>query len=277
MKNILTIDLESWFHFDVEFFTKIHKKLNKELDNDFIVNSTELLLELLKKYKQKATFFVLGEVFQWYPSLIRKIKQENHEIAYHGHNHKKLLNKRTLKKQLLLSANFLKEFKPKGFRAADIYFKREYFSLLKEHNFIYDSSSYGFFKKKVETIEGIFEIPISSLPFRKRKNPISFPKELSLKLLCREFPFGSGYFLSLLKDKIATFIRRFNNQEIPVLILIHPWQMYNNPLNSFGFKTRYFWRQPVAVFYTADILKTLEKLLANYKFISIVEFLEDLE
>lgn len=275
MKNILTIDLESWFHFDVEFFRKFGGKLNKRLDDNFIVDATKLLLRLLEEYNQKATFFVLGEVYQWYPALIKEVKKGGHEIAYHGHNHKKLLNKKILEKQLALSCRFLDEFKPKGFRAPDIYFKKEYFSLLEKHQFYYDSSSYGCWGQDLERIDGVFEVPISSFVFRKNLKEADFPRDFSWRLLLREIPFGSGYFLCLLKDKISIFVERLNRQQIPALLLIHPWQIYSNPLSGSRFRVRYFWKNPAAVLYSVKIIKEFEKLLIRYKFTTIEDFLRD--
>lgn len=270
INNILTIDLESWFHFDQEYFKKKFGKLDKTLDDGFLVASTEILLDLLDKYEQKATFFVLAEVYTWYPSLIRKIKQKKHEIAFHGFNHQKLIDQKTLNTQLERSADFLKEFKPKGFRAPDIYLKREYFNILKKYNFLYDSSSYGLFKKKPHKIDGIYELPVSIFKIKKNhKKNNSFPKNLKVSLFLGEIPFGSGFFLSLLKDKASFFIDKTNKNELPVVIFLHPWQTYNNPLNSLKFKFLYFFKSPAAIFYLNNTYSTLETLFKKYKFTSI--------
>ncbi|WP_417383309.1 polysaccharide deacetylase family protein [Gimesia sp.] len=48
---------------------------------------TPLLLDVLQKYQQQATFFVIGEKAQQYPHLIERIVQEGHELGNHTLTH----------------------------------------------------------------------------------------------------------------------------------------------------------------------------------------------
>ncbi len=48
---------------------------------------TEYILETLKKYQAKATFFCVGENITKYPDLAQLILDEGHEIANHTFNH----------------------------------------------------------------------------------------------------------------------------------------------------------------------------------------------
>src|SRR4030043_1091945 len=111
IKNVLSIDLESFIHRQFN----IDERINK--DNGYTVKATNYILKILKKYNTSATFFVVGEIYDWYPNLIEQIKLDGHEIAYHTHRHIILNNKEILLKELSLSGSFLKKFKPKGFRA----------------------------------------------------------------------------------------------------------------------------------------------------------------
>lgn len=67
---------------------------------------TPLLLDLLKQYNVKATFFVLGEKAKLYPDLIRRMEVEGHEIGIHHHEHRSnwTLTPAALQKQLERSA-----------------------------------------------------------------------------------------------------------------------------------------------------------------------------
>ncbi|MFC5452466.1 polysaccharide deacetylase family protein [Paenibacillus aestuarii] len=49
---------------------------------------TPLLLDLLRKYGVKATFFVLGEKAAAYPELIRRMQREGHLIGVHNYTHR---------------------------------------------------------------------------------------------------------------------------------------------------------------------------------------------
>lgn len=55
---------------------------------------TPILLELLKKYNVKATFFVLGEQVEKYPEITKQIYADGHEIGIHGYDHTSFLDLR---------------------------------------------------------------------------------------------------------------------------------------------------------------------------------------
>lgn len=53
---------------------------------------TAKILDILKKYDIKATFFVIGQNAFYYPDALNKIISEGHEIANHTYSHKILKN-----------------------------------------------------------------------------------------------------------------------------------------------------------------------------------------
>lgn len=60
------------------------------------------ILDVLKKYNAKATFFVLGSNVKRYPQIVRRIANEGHEVANHSWSHPFFtkLNEAGLRKQL---------------------------------------------------------------------------------------------------------------------------------------------------------------------------------
>ncbi len=101
--NILTIDLEEWFHL-------------LDLDNDLsesqwehmevrIHKNTDRILEFLDVHNKKATFFCVGWIADKYPEIIKKIDSLGFEIASHSHMHKLAykLNKAEFDEDLLAS------------------------------------------------------------------------------------------------------------------------------------------------------------------------------
>lgn len=48
---------------------------------------SQFILDELKKYKAKATFFYLGSKAEKYPQLIKRCKDENHKIGNHTYSH----------------------------------------------------------------------------------------------------------------------------------------------------------------------------------------------
>jgi polysaccharide deacetylase family protein (PEP-CTERM system associated) len=82
--NILTFDIEDWFHINDSTWVPIAKW--EGLVNRVVPN-TENILELLARHNQKATFFILGWIAESYPGLIKKIHEAGHEIGYHSYYH----------------------------------------------------------------------------------------------------------------------------------------------------------------------------------------------
>ena len=241
MNNILSIDLESWVHFYCVLFGKNSIRDRKRADNNHIVYATTRILDLLDKYRQKSTFFVLGEIFDWYPGLIRKIKQRGHEIGYHGHNHSNMTDRKFLAQQVRKSSKFIRKFKPKGFRPPNMRITEDLIACLKKWGFTYSSSTYGKFETR-RAIDGIKEFPV----------PL----------------FGGGYSISLLGTRIiSNLINRLNRRGIPIIIFFHPWQLYYTPeIGSTSFKIKVLLRKPIYFPYTKNILTTVIKLMKRFRF-----------
>ena len=85
--NILTFDIEEWYHirFDNAFFDNYQLKHNLEKRLDYNV---KVILDLLDKHDQKASFFCLGEVARNSPGVIKSISEKGHDIGCHSDTHK---------------------------------------------------------------------------------------------------------------------------------------------------------------------------------------------
>lgn len=83
--RILTFDIEDWFHILENKSTK-----NETSWASFpsrIEKNLELILDILSRYDQKATFFCLGWIAERNPSLIKKISNNGFEIGTHSFSH----------------------------------------------------------------------------------------------------------------------------------------------------------------------------------------------
>ena len=83
--NILTIDLEDWFH--ILDHDKTASPQQWEKFESRVERNTDRILEWLNLYGHKATFFCLGWIAARHPKLIRKIAAEGHEIGCHSMDH----------------------------------------------------------------------------------------------------------------------------------------------------------------------------------------------
>jgi len=277
MNNILSIDLESWIHFYEGISPSENSWLGverKKVDNKFIPSSTRIILNLLEKSKNKATFVVLGELYDWYPEVINEIRARGHEVAYHGHDHRLINTPDELQTQLTLSSSFLNTFRPIGFRAPRLFLQSACMATLKEHGFTYSSSSYGPFQSK-RLISTIQELPISTSPwFGHSINPLQLPRPLSPGLLLKENPFGSGLAANILGRHTSYFINRQNRKGLPTVLMLHPWQLVP-PKQIVGFQARkkVIFHHPLFFPCTLNRGVTLQYLIRSHQFISFEKYL----
>jgi peptidoglycan/xylan/chitin deacetylase (PgdA/CDA1 family) len=66
-----------------------NKKIYLTFDDGPIPNVTEWVLDLLLKYKIKATFFCVGENIQKHPEIYQRILSDGHTVGNHTFNHLK--------------------------------------------------------------------------------------------------------------------------------------------------------------------------------------------
>src|SRR3990167_10445551 len=85
--NYLSVDLESWASPNLPEFVRLTSSEKKKIDNGHIKQSAIKILNILKKHKTKLTFFIVGQLYEWYPEVVEAIAKDGHEIAYHTHAH----------------------------------------------------------------------------------------------------------------------------------------------------------------------------------------------
>ena len=224
-------------------------------------------LQLFEECQVKATFFIVAEIYEWYPEIIKEIKKQGHEIAYHTHTHPLVKKKEILEKELLLSKKFINDFKPAGFRAPQIYLQENALESLEKRGFTYSSSSYD--EYVITKFGKITEIPVSVITFRKQPFSRSLPKPLTFKLLLRKIPIGSGLSIALIGSRTSLCIRKLNARRIPTILFVHPWQLYQTPeITSVRFKLNLLLRNPLCLPYTRNIRAAVEKLFKAHQFTS---------
>jgi len=88
--NILTFDIEEWFH----ILDHDSTRTNNEWSNfpSRIHSSMEIIFRILEDTNTKASFFVLGWIAEKYPEIIKDIKNRGYEIGSHTHFHQLAYN-----------------------------------------------------------------------------------------------------------------------------------------------------------------------------------------
>ena len=133
--NILTFDIEEWFHikFDTEF---LEDEVSLSKYENRLENNMEFIFEALEKTKKRATFFCLGWVARKYPNLIKKIDNLGHEIGSHSDAHNLLfkLNSYEFREDLKKSINSIEDIIGKKIEI----FRAPSFSIGESNSWVFD-------------------------------------------------------------------------------------------------------------------------------------------
>ena len=274
IQNALTIEVEDWFH-------------GLDLSPGTIANCTPRLdvgllplLELLDKYRVKATFFILGLVVEQWQSLLGQIVDAGHEIGLHGFEHTPVyrLTPTELTRDLRRGRAAISQITD----APLLSYRAPYFSITKESlwalpliskaGIVYDSSvvpahnpRYGLplapqfphlidvnasasQQNPTESIRRLYEYPVST----RQVGPYNM-------ILC-----GGFYARFLPYPIIWRNIQAINAAGKPAIFYLHPWELDPHhpklrgeirPLYRF---THYFNLKSMA--------KKLENLLSDFRF-----------
>jgi peptidoglycan/xylan/chitin deacetylase (PgdA/CDA1 family) len=110
-----------------------------------IIEPARRLLGLFEKHGCRVTFFVLGEMAEWYPDLVREVADRGHEIACHGLHHVDMtvLGPERFAAQLRQARDMLHAVSGRvavGFRAPNLVYEPWATAVLESEGFLYDSS-----------------------------------------------------------------------------------------------------------------------------------------
>jgi polysaccharide deacetylase family protein (PEP-CTERM system associated) len=188
---LLTFDVEEWFQ--VENLKGAIQRSEWDTRRSSVERNSYKILNLLDKFNVPATFFVLGWIAEKNSGLIKDISRQGHEIACHGYGHdlanqlafQKIYKDISGSKQLL--ENIIAH-KVLGYRAPSFSINDQILNILKDLNFLYDSSFNPFklnsrhgiihkLGKKIApgcylTDSGLYELPLSNLYIYKVVIPL---------------------------------------------------------------------------------------------------------
>jgi polysaccharide deacetylase family protein (PEP-CTERM system associated) len=226
MKNILTVDVEDWYHIcDIDHILPPSSWNRCE---SRILFNLEKILTLFGRFRVRATFFVLGYVAERTPEVVRMIHGEGHEIASHGYGHIQVYKqtKDEFLQDLLRSKGLIESMtgdKVTGYRAPqwsickgerDSYWALD---LLAQNGFLYDSS--------VAPLRfiGIPEAPNTPYMVSTPHGEIREYPPLVMSSLLGNLPIGGGWGLRIFPYRnIRKTIIEHNRAGNPVVIFCHP-------------------------------------------------------
>ncbi len=232
--NVLTIDLEDWYHPEL-----VRDHLGSQFPEGRLLEIVPTLLGLLDRYHGKATFFLLGDCAARFPALVRKIAEEGHEIGCHGMSHRTLgdLGQDGFTNELrdfqILMKEILGDAKIRGFRAPTFSLNQKTrwaLPILTGFGYQYDSS---IFPAKLfwNPLYGVDDAPrrpyricFEDLCKQDPKSPLwEFPAAVA-RFGGMNFPVSGGFYLRV----IPAFLFRWGlnriNKKDPFYVYLHPWE-----------------------------------------------------
>jgi polysaccharide deacetylase family protein (PEP-CTERM system associated) len=220
--NILTFDIEEWFHLLNNVSTKTEKEWNSYESR--IYANTDRILDLLDKHKLKATFFCLGWIAKKYPNIIKKLGGCNYEIGTHSMMHQLICDqtRREFSDDLDRSVKSLEDILGKKVE----YFRAPGFSLTEDTKWAFEvlishgieidcslvsaSHAHGGFSKYGKAVPGIIQYG----GLRIKELPVNNATVLGIPMLYS----GGGYFRLF----PYTFIKQWTKKSDYVMVYMHP-------------------------------------------------------
>jgi polysaccharide deacetylase family protein (PEP-CTERM system associated) len=220
--NILTFDIEEWFHILDNDSTKIYAEWNRYESR--IHANMERIFNLLDDRGIKATFFCLGWIAEKYPEVIRKIVEHGYEVGTHTTMHQLIYEQspRVFEQDLEYSIKKLEDITGKKVRC----FRAPGFSIREENKWAFEVLA----SQGIEIDSSIFPAPRAHGGFPSYKE--AFPSRLRYNgILIKELPInyttilgkaimysGGGYFRLF----PYCFIRQWAKKADYIMTYFHP-------------------------------------------------------
>lgn len=227
LPNAMTVDVEEYFQ--VSAFDSIFSRADWPSIPSRLVYAMDKILDLFSEHDAKATFFTLGWILERHPSVIRRLADEGHEVASHGHDHQRVtaIGRKAFRRDVEETRKRLEDVSGTsvvGYRAPSFSIGAEMawaYEELAEAGYAYSSSVFPIRHDHygspdaprfpyTPTAGGVIEIPMSTVPLLGRNWPCS----------------GGGYFRLLPVGYSKWAVRRINRRDqMPAIFYCHPWEI----------------------------------------------------
>lgn len=227
MVNAMSVDVEEYFQ--VSAFEAAIAPANWESWPSRVEYATERLLDLFAAAGVHSTFFTLGWIAERHPQLLRRMRDEGHEVACHGYNHTRATtqSRDAFRADVLRSKGLLEDLTGApvyGYRAASFSIDHSNlwaFPELEAAGFTYSSSIYPV----RHDLYGAPHAPRA--PFRPPHTTVLTEIPVStVRVGSRNLPAGGGGFFRLLPYVVSRLlIRRVNEcDHLAANMYFHPWE-----------------------------------------------------
>jgi polysaccharide deacetylase family protein (PEP-CTERM system associated) len=220
--NILTFDIEEWFHILDNDSTKTAKEWKKYESR--VHRNVERIFSILENHRVKATFFCVGWIAETYPEIVREIVSRGYEVGSHSRMHQLVYEqtRETFSRDLEFSVKTLEDVTGQKVK----YFRAPGFSIREDNKWAFEV----LVENGIEVDSSIFPAPRAHGGFPTYTEPV--PSLLRYKgIELKEFPInyinilrkpviysGGGYFRLF----PYSLIKRWTAQSDYVMTYLHP-------------------------------------------------------
>ncbi|MDR1783873.1 MAG: polysaccharide deacetylase family protein [Dysgonamonadaceae bacterium] len=223
--NILTFDIEEWFHLLENESTSSEEQWNAFPSR--IHGNIDRLMDILARHGKRATFFVIGWIAERYPEIVRRIADAGYEIGFHTRRHT-LIHQMTpdsLREDLRHGLGELENItgrKVEAFRAPGFSLTENCtwaFEVLAESGIRYDSSvfparhAHGGFPSFPHGVPTLIKTPSGDI--------MEFPISTG-QLFGKHFIYSGGGYFRLLPYPVIKYLSRNENY---LMAYLHPRDM----------------------------------------------------
>jgi polysaccharide deacetylase family protein (PEP-CTERM system associated) len=278
MQVVLSFDVEEHDRIEAAAGLDVHPELKGHY-RERVGESTRWLLDELARAEVLATFFIVGEIAEHDPGLVRAIAAGGHEVASHGWDHRRVLSMSpsSFREDLRRSKDALEAVTGEavvGYRAPTFSVMRQTawaIDVLTELGMVYDSSIYPVRHDRY----GVPGAPRGPFRARGECDEILELPPATLRVGGITLPMGGGGYFRLFPLRLTNWaIRQTAATSRPPLAVLyfHPWEFDPNQIRlPLGHVSRF--RTYVGLNRTRG---RLTRLLGRYEFSRAVDAAEDL-
>ena len=224
--NALTIDVEDYFQ--VSAFAPYISRDGWNQRECRVERNVDRILELLDRQKTLATFFILGWIAERYPSLVRRIAEQGHEIASHGYGHQRAsdLSRDDFLSDVQIAKHILEDLGGEpviGYRAPS-------FSIGTQNLWAFDclaAAGYRYSSSVYPIQHDHYGMPDSPrFAYAAKPNLIELPVT-TVKVFGKNLPASGGGYFRLFPFPLSRWMMNRVNQhdEQSGIFYFHPWEI----------------------------------------------------
>jgi polysaccharide deacetylase family protein (PEP-CTERM system associated) len=226
IRNALTVDVEDYFQ--VSAFAPYISRASWDTLECRIEANIDKILQIFSDGDAKATFFTLGWIADRYPSVVRRIIDDGHELASHGFGHERVTDLNTLSfaEDIERAKKTLEDISGKsvvGYRAPS-------FSIGSNNLWVFDSlaeAGYKYSSSIYPIVHDHYGMPDSPRFAYRLPNGILEVPVTTVRLLNKNLPSsGGGYFRLLPYTLSRWMLTRVNRVDMEAAVFyFHPWEI----------------------------------------------------